>query len=239
MDCKINTILFDLGDTLFDLGKVNVSKMFDAGGTLAYKYLQENGFTLPSFRRFYWINYLAVRLNVIKCAITLRDFHAASLMDSICRKMGITLSREKLLDLCWLWYEPLHNCATVEPGLAEMLEAFTARGIKLGVVSNTFIPGEVLDKHLEEAGLLKWLPKRIYSCDVGWQKPKPIIFRKALEIMGSRPEETLFVGDKERNDVKGASRAGMKTARKDPSGKKRTRADFHIRRVTELRDIIL
>lgn len=238
MSSKIDTILFDLGDTLLDFGKVSVARLFDSGGRLAYDYLQKQGHTLPPFKTFYWKNYVAIRMNVIKCAITLKDFHAARLMDKLLKEMSIEVDRENLLELCWLWYKPLHDCARIESGLVEMLKDFTQSGLKLGVVSNTFIPGETLDRHLEETGLLPWLPKRIYSCDVGWQKPKPVIFRKALEIMESNAHETLFIGDKERNDVRGAKRVGMKTVRKDITGRKRSKADFKIKSMLELRDVI-
>ena len=238
MSCKINTILFDLGDTLLDFGKVSVAKLFDAGGRLAYEHLARLGHRLPPFSKFYLKNYIAIRWNVIKCAITLKDFHAAQLMDRILREMSIIVDRSTLLDLCWLWYKPLHDCVTVEAGLHDMLKDFANQGLKLGVVSNTFIPGETLDRHLAETGLLEYLPKRIYSCDVGWQKPKPIIFQKALEIMESKPSETIFVGDKERNDVRGAKRAGMITVRKDITEKKSSIADFKVASMLELYDIV-
>ncbi len=235
---EITTILFDLGETLIDFGKVNVGRMFNAGAKLAYNHLRELGQTPPPRIWYFWVNYVAIRWNILKCVITQRDFHATDLMDSLCRFMGLKLSKDDLLRLCWFWYEPLHNFGKVEAGLPEMLRDFTHAGLKLGVVSNTFIPGPILDRHLEEVGLLEYLPFRVYSCDVGWQKPKPIIFRRALELTGSQADKTIFVGDREYNDIYGAKRVGMKTVRKNPDGCRRSAADFKIRKLLELREIL-
>ncbi len=43
-------------------------------------------------------------------------------------------------------------------------------------------------------------------------KPEPYPFRMALERLGTRPEETLMVGDQIATDVIGAVRSGMRTA---------------------------
>ena len=89
-------------------------------------------------------------------------------------------------------------------------------GLKLAVVSNTFVPGVVLDRHLRDTGLLDFFAARIYSCDVRYRKPHPTIFRKALEALGIGPDEAMFVGDSLVADIKGAARLGMITVLKDP-----------------------
>ncbi len=43
-------------------------------------------------------------------------------------------------------------------------------------------------------------------------KPEPYPFRMALERLGTRPEETLMVGDQVATDIVGAVRLGMRTA---------------------------
>ena len=40
-------------------------------------------------------------------------------------------------------------------------------------------------------------------------KPEPEIYQLALARLGSRAEETLFIGDHPVNDIWGAGRAGM------------------------------
>jgi phosphoglycolate phosphatase-like HAD superfamily hydrolase len=43
---------------------------------------------------------------------------------------------------------------------------------------------------------------------VAAEKPNPIIFLKACELLGVKPEEAVHVGDDRRNDIWGARDAG-------------------------------
>ena len=65
-----------------------------------------------------------------------------------------------------------------------MLEDFRQSGLKLAVVSNTFIPADAMDRHLAMFGLLDFFPVRVYSSDVGYRKPDPRIYRHALDQLG-------------------------------------------------------
>ena len=42
-------------------------------------------------------------------------------------------------------------------------------------------------------------------------KPEPVMFQQALARMGSRPEETIMIGDRLETDILGGQRAGLKT----------------------------
>ncbi len=48
------------------------------------------------------------------------------------------------------------------------------------------------------------------SESVGVRKPRPEIFRHALEALGVEPEETVHVGDNLDADIRGASLLGMR-----------------------------
>ena len=48
-----------------------------------------------------------------------------------------------------------------------------------------------------------------YICDAG--KPSPKAYRKAMEVCGSSPENTLFMGDQLFTDIWGANRAGVRS----------------------------
>jgi putative hydrolase of the HAD superfamily len=92
-----------------------------------------------------------------------------------------------------------------------LLEALRARGLRLGLVSNTASPHWLLQPVLEEQGLVERLDVIVLSSEVGKRKPHPAIFERALEELGVRAEEALFVGDRVEADVFGASRVGMRT----------------------------
>ena len=238
---RIKGILFDLGDTLLNFGKVDIPGLFEGGARLAYEYLQQLGLDLPSFARFHRQQLWAIRWNYFKSRFTRREFNSLEVLGHLSRRMGHALTKEQTLELAWLWYEPLSRCATVEEGVGPMLEGLRACGMSLGIVSNTFVPGEVLDRHLAQAGLLEYLPVRVYSCDVSVRKPQAEIFRIALDRAGLAADETMFVGDSLVADVKGSKRLGMISVLKDPAGRygdDAAAADHHVGRLSELAAIV-
>ena len=92
-----------------------------------------------------------------------------------------------------------------------LLEALRDRGFKVGLVSNAFDPGWLLHRTLAEMGLAERLDVAVFSSEVGKRKPHPAIFERALDELGVRPEEALFVGDRLFEDVRGAADLGMRT----------------------------
>src|SRR3989440_3897638 len=65
-----------------------------------------------------------------------------------------------------------------------LLDALRERGLKTGMVSNTMDPPWVLIRDLEEQELAQRLDAVVFSSEVGVRKPRPEIFRVALERLG-------------------------------------------------------
>jgi putative hydrolase of the HAD superfamily len=77
--------------------------------------------------------------------------------------------------------------------------------------------------------------------DTGERKPSPVPFKKALKLLGLRPEEALMVGDWAERDMVGAAKVGMKTvfARYgDTFGTVETHADYDINDISELISVV-
>jgi len=238
---RVKGILFDLGDTLVDFGKVDVPSLFEAGAKLAHEYLSGLGYPVPSLAKYHRQQLWAIRWSYFKSRLTGREFNALDLLGRLSAKLGHELSDEQIVELAWRWYEPLRRCATVEPGLREMLRRFRRDGVKLGVVSNTFVPAEVLDRHLDGEGLLDLLPVRVYSCDVRYRKPHPSIFRIAQQRLTLAAGEIIFVGDSPYADIGGANAAGMISVLKDPAGRHAAGlagAKHRIERLAELAGVV-
>ncbi len=238
---RIKSILFDLGDTLLDFGKVDIPTLFEAGARLAYEYLKELGLPLPSFARYHRQQLWAVRWAVLVSRLSRREFNALTVIDRLARRMGHDLNEAQRVDLAWCWYEPLSRCAKTEDDLHQTLGALRDQGLMLGLVSNTFIPAQVLDRHLEQERLIEYLPVRVYSCDVRYRKPHRSIFRIATEQTGVPAGQTLFVGDSPAFDIAGANRCGMVSVLKDPNNRhaRHKHAPRHrIARIAELPDLL-
>jgi len=60
-------------------------------------------------------------------------------------------------------------------------------------------------------GILKFFRFTIFSDEVGYDKPSPIIFKQALKLLGVEPQQTIHVGDLPETDIIGAKGMGMLT----------------------------
>ena len=208
-DRKIKAVLFDLGETLLNFGEVNTTRLFKKGAKLSYDFLKGCGQPVGSFKYYCWRNLIALRLRQWLASITRRDFNSLVLLRGVGTKRGIKLDRQQWRHFAWLWYEPLSQLSRVEPGIAETLAALKNLGLKLGIVSNTFVTANSLDKNLERFGILDFFPVRIYSYEFNFRKPDARIFKAAAEKMGEMPQNIMFVGDRIDKDVQPAVKVGM------------------------------
>ena len=91
------------------------------------------------------------------------------------------------------------------PEVPEVLEAL-AGTFQLAIISN--FDGR-LRMILEHLGVSKFFAHVFLSSELGADKPDPEIYRRALQLIGTQPDETLHVGDDAERDWEGASRAGL------------------------------
>ena len=80
----------------------------------------------------------------------------------------------------------------------------------LGLVTNG--PAAVQRGQIQALELDKYFQHILVSEEVGYSKPHPEIFRRALELAEVTREEALFVGDTPETDIAGAQQVGMQTA---------------------------
>jgi putative hydrolase of the HAD superfamily len=119
------------------------------------------------------------------------------------------------------------------PGLRELLSELR-RTHRLAVVSNTHSATMVPDL-LRAAGLDGLFDAVVLSVDVGWRKPHPSIYAAALEALGTRPEEAIFVGDSCPADFAGPGAAGITAFLIDPRKTADVPAERRIDSVFDLR----
>ena len=85
------------------------------------------------------------------------------------------------------------------------LEALTARGVKLGIISNWDARLRPLLTNLQ---LTRHFPSIVVSCEAGVTKPDSRLFARAAGELGVAPGELLHVGDSLTMDVHGAEGFG-------------------------------
>ncbi len=234
MSPKIRAILFDLGDTVIQYGDVDRDALFKQGAWRTYQLWAKREQRMPDFRRYYLHQWFALRWGFFKLLLLGHERDAMRAIRRACRKLWLLAPDDFYNELAWHWYRPLAEVASVEPGTREALEELRGRGYRMAIVSNTFVPGFVLDRHLAEVGLLEFFPERVYSCEVGFRKPDRRIFDTALSRVGVAPAEAVFVGDLFKADIRGAERAGMIPIWKRRDGGAGAGGALTIQRLAEL-----
>jgi putative hydrolase of the HAD superfamily len=102
--------------------------------------------------------------------------------------------------------------------VVEVLGALRARGHPVGICSNWDWD---LDRHLRHNGVDELVDFVVCSAVHGYRKPHPAIFASVRDHAGARPGAIVFVGDSWRDDILGASSAGLRpvhVARGGPCG---------------------
>ncbi len=95
-------------------------------------------------------------------------------------------------------------------GGPQVLAALQARGLRLGLVSNTVWPGKFHLADLARWGLASYLEVALFSADESAWKPGAEIFNRALRALELQSGEAAYVGDSLYFDVYGAQQAGLK-----------------------------
>ncbi|MEO8286878.1 MAG: HAD family hydrolase [Chloroflexota bacterium] len=203
-------VLFDLGSTLQEFRHENWATLDrELSGDL-YAYIAERGHAdkLPPLDEFIEIMHTGTRSRWDEARETMRGRPLLDLLQPLFDKQSITGLRPE--ECLRPWYGRSRDNIYIEPDVQPTLEALRDMGLKLGLVSNTAWPAAAHDPDLEHFGIIELLPCRVYSCEFGWEKPAPQIFRAALDCLDLQPEEVAFVGDFLRYDIKGAQAVGMK-----------------------------
>jgi putative hydrolase of the HAD superfamily len=116
----------------------------------------------------------------------------------------------------------------------ETLKILKNRNMYLGVVTDTAQPLHVKINKLERGGIGNLWDSIIPSSEVGVQKPDPKIYQLALQQLGLKSAQAVFVGHKS-SELEGARNVGMKTVafNYDHDAK----ADVYIKKFSDLIDL--
>lgn len=99
----------------------------------------------------------------------------------------------------------------VVDGGREVIEELKNRGYKLGIISNLISTSEI-PEWLEEDGLAGYFSSVLLSSVYGKRKPDPEIYLEAARRAHSLPQTCAYVGDNLNRDVTGTRLAGFRMA---------------------------
>lgn len=112
------------------------------------------------------------------------------------------------------------------------LDALTARGFSLGILSNF---SKNCEDVLRQVGVHHYFKFFVASAIAGVEKPDPKIFELAVRMAHRPRDEIVYVGDSIFHDIEGARRAGIAAILVDRANQ---HPDYPGMRVQDLRDLI-
>jgi HAD superfamily hydrolase (TIGR01549 family) len=210
---RIAAVLFDLGDTLWHFPSMPpVSEIRNATVSRLSNLLERWGAEVTNERRF-----LGRDIRVAVEEETAKAFHGDSIdpgYPQLCRRVaaqhGLDLTLEQGEELWEEWnLGGKFLGRTLFPDVLDTLHWLKRRGFRLGSVTNRGYGGPRFHEEMEELGLAKLFETVVLSCDVGYLKPHPKIYERALSDMGLAAADTAMVGDNVRADIEGAKALGM------------------------------
>lgn len=241
---QIAAVLFDLGDTLVDLGegREDYEARLIGRSARVYDALADLGASVGERERF--ARALAHESEALYQAAVAeqRGIDIWDVMRRFLPQMGLPATEAWVQAAAEAFYARNEGGAGLRTGARPTLAALQARGYRLGVISNTLQPGSIMDRALAGRGLLDFFPVRVYSSETRVAKPHPAIFRAALAALGLTAERAVYVGDRLRADVAGAQGVGMKAILIEVAHRAENAADItpdaRIRELPELPDAL-
>ncbi|MFE8696552.1 pyrophosphatase PpaX [Cytobacillus sp. FJAT-53684] len=181
MNKQVNTVLFDLDGTLIDTNELIISSFLHTLGN----------YYPDRFKREDVIPFLGPTLKE-----TFESIDAEKVDEMIAVYRKFNLSQHDLL-------------VKEFDGVFQTVQQLKEAGFKIGIVTTKVLM--VVEKGLKLTKLDSLFDVIVALDHVEKPKPDPEPILKAMELLGSKPEETIMVGDNS-HDILGGKNAGTKTA---------------------------
>ena len=124
----------------------------------------------------------------------------------ICNKLIVSVSDENIRKCEQIRLENTRKALTPKNGAVDILKSLRGLGYKIGLITNCSADVPLFWKNTEFS---HFFDVTIFSASVGMKKPDPKIYNLACEQLGVEPNECLYIGDGDSNELSGASQLGM------------------------------
>ena len=196
----VDTVVFDLDNTLYDYDKAHKS----AYGAVTDYAAGAFGLSAPQFDALHReANRVLQQRTGGNCAACHnRLIRYQILLEGLGQPISHAPRMAKL------YWDTLLRAAEPLPGGAECFRRLKSQGVQVGVGTN--MTADYQYAKLDKLGLLDLVDFLVTSEEVGVEKPDPRFFACCAQKAGRAPADCVFVGDDPKNDAQGSLRAGMK-----------------------------
>jgi putative hydrolase of the HAD superfamily len=237
---SVRAVAFDYGDTLGDL-RVAEQQLLEAYGEIRQLFESQAHKDIPPAADL--IQNVTVKVigtvNASYARHELEELDVLVLFEDALAALGLQVTRDLAQQIAEIEYRAMVSIRTVPPENLRALAELRGRGLKLGLVSNAhFLPALMLED-FERLGLAQYMDAIVTSSQHGIRKPHAAIFQYLLDELGVSADETVFVGDKVREDIVGPKELGMHAVlthqfRQEDFAEAPMKPDFVIHSLAEL-----
>jgi len=157
----------------------------------------------------------------------------------ICNVLKVSVSEENIRKCEQIRLETTRKALTPKIGAVDILKSLRGLGHKIGLITNCSAEVPLLWKNTEFSSLFD---VTIFSASAGLKKPDAQIYNLACEKLGVEPNECLYIGDGDSNELSGASQLGMDAVMiRDPNEKdpyRLVKADWDGRKIENFTKVI-
>lgn len=212
-ELRVNRFIQILEDNNILHTKIEVENAFESAFNLPRRNFEDNDHIYTKDRIIKLLEILQIDLSKKDFDVLKNEFEEAMLKDPPPLKKGVKRTLEEL-----------------------------SSDYKIGLISNTGItPGRIITKVFEEYEVLQYFQVKIFSDEIGYYKPHPILFKTALKGLSCNPRNAIHIGDLLETDIKGAKDCNMHTIWFNDSFSKKSKKikpDYEIREISEVISII-
>ncbi len=149
-----------------------------------HELIQTFGAPAEDFEREYW---------AFRHAYDSGEFDGAGYWQRCAQGAGVTLAEEQIRKLI---ATDIRMWSILNPTMVNWAVTISQSGFKTGILSN--IPFEIADV-FKEFDWVKRFTHNTWSCYLRTAKPDPAIYHHVIDALGVRPEEALFLDDRQEN----------------------------------------
>lgn len=201
----IEAVIFDWGGTLTPFSSIEMEDMWRLAARHLAPHMPEDEQALTrrlmDVERAFWNR-------------TAADARAGSLGDLLAEAtaaLGVDVAEAVIEEAGVRYLDAWTPHITHDRDAAATLRALRARGLRIGLLSNTHWPRTYHERFLERDGLAELIDHRCYTSEMTHMKPHPEAFGVVLRALAiSDPTRAVFVGDRPFDDIHGARRSGLR-----------------------------
>lgn len=207
----MQAVVFDLGHTIIDFGPAEEALLDTYRRVLAM--LSEAAYEeMPGADRMLD----GVTRRIFKAVDEsylreeLEELDILALFDAALRDLGFRLDAPTIRQIAVMEHRALASGEVMPPANLEAIRQLKEAGYKIGLVSNVTLLPEMMREDMEKLGLLPYFDVTVFSSEEMVRKPHPRIYQAVLTRLETPPAQTVFIGDRLKEDVRGPKEAGMR-----------------------------